>query len=61
MTTRPDRTAVAGVERFNGIGRTNHLPYLGVVVQEWDELIPGVAPQSNCRWVAVSPFGVEGI
>ncbi|EUA85908.1 hypothetical protein I551_7527 [Mycobacterium ulcerans str. Harvey] len=35
MTTRPDRTAVAGVERFNGIGRTNHLPYLGVVVQEW--------------------------
>jgi hypothetical protein len=54
MPAHPNGAAVAGVQGFNGVGRTDHLPYLGVVVQERDKFAPGVAPQPNCCRVAVT-------
>jgi hypothetical protein len=55
----PDRPAVAGVQRFNGIGRTDHLPDLYVVVEERDELGPRVAPQPDHCPVFRAPFLLE--
>src|SRR3984893_10304079 len=50
-----------GTPDNNRVGRTDHLPYLGVVIKERDELLPGVAPQPNCGRVALPPFGIEGL
>lgn len=52
---------MAGVQGFDLVGRTDHLPHLDVVVQKRNELAPSVAPQSNCRRIALSPFGFERI
>src|ERR1700755_3652897 len=61
MAADPHGAPVSGVHRFDRVGRTDHLSYLGVVVKERDELLPGVAPQPNCSRIALAPFGVEGL
>jgi hypothetical protein len=51
-----DSAAVAGVEGLDRVRRADHAADLHVVVQERNELVPGVVPQPNHCRVALSPF-----
>ena len=55
MPTGFDRSPVAGVERLDRVRRAQHGADLDVVVQERDELIPGVVPQLGDHRVAPAP------
>ena len=50
-----DRAPVAGVERLDRVGQAQYAADLDVVVEERDELRPGVVPQPDDRRVALSP------
>ena len=51
----PDRPMVAGIEGLDGVGQADDLADLNVVVQEGDELPPGVVPQPRDRRVGLAP------
>jgi hypothetical protein len=50
-----DRAPVAGVEGLDGVGGADDLADLDVVVQEGDELAPGVLPEPDDGAVPLSP------
>ena len=50
-----DRAPVAGVQRLDRVRGAQHLADLDVVVEERDELLPGVFPQADDRPVAGTP------
>jgi hypothetical protein len=53
-----DRPPVAGVEGLDGIGAAQDAADLDVVVQEGDELLPGVMPEPDDRRIPLAPpFG----
>jgi len=53
-----DGPPVPGVERLDCVGATQHPADLQVVVQERDELFPGVVPELDDRRIAPVPrFG----
>jgi hypothetical protein len=54
-----DRSAVAGVQRLDRIGAAEHGADLGVVVEEGQELLPGVAPQLPDGGVGRAPLLFE--
>src|ERR671910_1084820 len=56
MAAGPDRSAVAGIDRLDGVGATDDLADLDVVVQERHELRPGVAPQPADRRIRLAPL-----
>jgi hypothetical protein len=47
---------IAGVQRLDRVRGTDHLPDLDVIVEERDELVPGVTPQPDHRPVLRTPF-----
>ena len=49
MTLRPHDRAEAGVQRLDRVRRAEDLADLDVVIQERDELGPGVAPKPDQR------------
>jgi hypothetical protein len=51
-----DRPPVAGVQALDGVGGVQYLADLNVVVQERDELLPGVLPQPDDRRIPGGPF-----
>ena len=51
-----DRAPVAGVEGFDRVRAAQHSSDLYVVVEERDELGPGVVPQPDDGRVALPPF-----
>lgn len=53
----PHGSSVAGVETLDGIGRADDFADLYGVVQERDELFPGVSTQPADRRVALPLFG----
>jgi hypothetical protein len=58
MASGLDRPPVAGVQGLDGICAAQHLADLDVVVQERDELLPGVVPQPDDRRIPLAPpFG----
>ena len=59
MPTGLDRAPVAGVQAFDCIGAAQDLADLHVVVQERDELFPGVAPEPDDRRITNGPLGVK--
>src|SRR4029453_6570290 len=50
-----DRSAVAGVERLDRVRAAQHPADLQVVVQERDELVPGMVPKLDDRRVTATP------
>jgi hypothetical protein len=55
MAAGLDRPPVPGVQRLDGVGGADDLADLQVVVQERDELVPGVVPQPDDRRVPPAP------
>jgi hypothetical protein len=59
MTSGPYRPSVAGIQRLDGVRRADHLPDLEVVIEERNELGPGVPPQPDHAAIFLPPFLVE--
>src|SRR3546814_565200 len=55
MPTSLDSPPASGIQILNRIGRAQYSPHLGVVVQERDELLPGVVSQSDDRRILLAP------
>ena len=55
MATRFDRPPVPRIQGLNGVGRTQNSPYLGVVIEELDEFLPGIGPQPDDRRIRLAP------
>jgi hypothetical protein len=56
VTAGFDRPPVAGVQRLDRVGGADDLADLDVVVQERDELVPGVLPQPDDRRIPLPPL-----
>lgn len=50
------RPPVAGIQALDRVGRAQHPTDLNVVVQEWNELLPGAQPQLADSGVGPSPL-----
>jgi hypothetical protein len=50
-----DRPPVAGVERLDRVRAAQDLADLQVIVQERDELLPGVVPEPDDRRIPLAP------
>ncbi len=55
MATSFHRPPIAGIEGLNRVGRAEHSPYLCVVIEERNELLPSVGPQSDDRRIPLTP------